>query len=126
MTSAQRIGISTMTILLMAVAIFVFALNGYAPLIAVVGGVWWGAAPIMLAFGVTMAVAPTRMSRCREGMMTQRGSPTRIGSWFSKQLAIAGPRPWESAIARHRVRTLGMLEVVVGLGVGVLLLLLRS
>jgi len=126
MTSAQRIGISTVTLLLIAVAIFVFALNGYAPLIAVVGGVWWGVVPIMLLFGSSMAADPVRMIRWRESAMTQGGRQTRIGHWFSKQLAIAGPRPSESAVARHRVRTLGMLEIVVGLGVGVLLLLVRS
>jgi hypothetical protein len=126
MTSAQRISITTVTFLVMAVTIFLFALNGYSPLIAVVGGVWWGGVPILLLFGGTMAIAPARMIRWREGAMTQRGYQTRIGSWFSKQLGVTGPRPWESAVARHRVRTLGMLEVVVGLGVGVGLLFLRS
>ena len=126
MTAGQRIGISTVTLLLTAVAIFVFGLNGYAPLVAVVGGVWWGVVPTMLLAGGTMSVAPARMIRWREGAITQRGYQTRIGSWFSKQLGTDGLRPWESAVARHRVRTLGMLQVVVGLGVGVLLLLLRS
>ncbi len=126
MTSAQRIGISTVSFLVMAVAIFLLALNGYAPLVAVIGGVWWGLVPIMLFFGIPMAIGPARMIHWREGAMHQRGYQTRIGNWFSKQLGIAGPRPWESAVARHRVRALGMLEIIVGLGVGVLLLLVRS
>src|SRR5438552_2278084 len=82
-----------------AVAIFVFGLNGYAPLVAVVGGVWWGVVPTMLLAGGTMSVAPARMIRWREGAITQRGYQTRIGSWFSKQLGTDGPRPWESAVA---------------------------
>ena len=126
MTTAQQIAIITGSFLLMAVAIVLFAVNGYAPLIAVVGGVWWGLVPIMLLFGAPMVVVPARVIRWRRAAMAQHGYQTRIGSWFSNQLGIAGPRPWESAVARHRVRTLGALEIVVGLGVGILLLQIRS
>ena len=73
MTTAQRIGITTATLLFMAIAVLLFGLNGYAPLVAVIGGVWWGVVPIMLVFGGTMAVAPARMIRWRESAMTQRG-----------------------------------------------------
>ena len=125
MTSAQRIGISALSLLVMTVAIFLLALNGYAPLVAFIGGLWWGVVPITLLFGAPMTVAPARMIRWREAAMAQRGEPSRIGIWFSKHLCIAGPRPWESAVARHRVRTLGRLYVVLGLGVGLVFLLLR-
>jgi hypothetical protein len=66
MTSALRIGISTVTLVLIGVGVVLFALNGYAPLIAVVGGVWLSVVPIMLLFGAPMAVAPGRMIRWRE------------------------------------------------------------
>ena len=48
MTSAQRMAISAVTLLLIAFMIAVFALNGYPPLIAAFAGVWWGLGPVVL------------------------------------------------------------------------------
>jgi len=41
-SSPQRVALITGTCLLMAAAIFVLALSGFNPWIAVISGVWWG------------------------------------------------------------------------------------
>ncbi len=125
MSSLQRITLVIGTGLLMAVAIFVLALIGFNPWIAVVGGVWWGLAPVTLLFGVMNAVLPARVIRRRESAMVgSTGYRKEVGDWFSRRMATAGLRPWENAVARDRVRTLGVCQVVVWLVVGVLILLL--
>jgi hypothetical protein len=57
-SSPRRITLITGTFLLTAVAIGLLALNGFNPWIAVIGGVWWGLAPVTLLFGVMNAVVP--------------------------------------------------------------------
>lgn len=123
---AQRMTLATVTLLGTAVAVVVLALNGYAPLVAVVGGLWWGIVPGLLMFAVPMVVAPARMIRWRGGVIARGGYQTTLALRLSKLLAIAGPRPWDSDVARHRVRTLGLLYIVVGLGVGFVVLQLRG
>ena len=125
LSSPQRIALVAGTCLLMAAAIFVLALNGFNPWIAVIGGVWWGLAPVALLFGVMNAVLPARVIRAREGAMVgSTGYRKMVGDWFSRRTATTGPRPWENAGARDRVRILGICQVVVWLAVGVLILLL--
>jgi len=125
MSSPQRIILATATLLLMAAAIFALTLSGYKPWIAVIGGVWWGLAPVALLFGVMNALAPTRVIRGRAAAMVgNTGYQKMVGDWFSKWTATTGPRPWENSIARGRVRTLGICQIVVWLVVGALILLL--
>lgn len=124
-SSLQRITLVTGTCLLMAVAISVLALSGFNQWIAVIGGVWWGLAPVTLLYGVMNAVVPARVIRGRESAMVgSTGYRKMVGNWFSRRMATAGPRPWENSVARDRVRTLGICQVVVWLVVGVLILLL--
>jgi hypothetical protein len=123
MTAGQRIVITTATLLLIAALTSSLAVKGYGPYAAVMVGVWWGLLPLGLLFGIALAAAPARMIRWREGVMAQRGYQVRLGLWFSKLLAISGPRPWESPVAQSRVRALGAVEIVFWLGVGGLLLL---
>ncbi len=47
-----------------------------------------------------------------------------VGDWLSKWMAIVGPSPWESSIARNRVRALGIYQIVFWLVGGAMLLLL--
>jgi hypothetical protein len=125
MSSLQRITMITATLLLMAVAISVLALSGYSPWISVVGGVWWGLAPVALVFGVIDAVVPARVIRWRQTAMEgYSGYQKKIGDRFSTWTAATGPRPWDNSIARNRVRMLGIGQVVVWLVVGVVILLL--
>jgi hypothetical protein len=49
-----------------------------------------------------------------------------IARWFSEQFAIDGPEPWNSAIARRRIRLFGMVELVIWLAVGVVLVLVSA
>jgi hypothetical protein len=109
----------------MTVAIFVLALSGFNPWVAVIGGVWWGLAPVTLLFGVMNAAVPARVIRKRESAMVgSTGYRKKVGDWFSRRTATAGPRPWENSVARDRVRTLGICQVLVWLVVGLLILLL--
>ncbi len=125
MSSPQRITLATATVLLMAAAIFALTLSGYNPWIAVIGGIWWGLAPVALLFGVMNALTPTRVIRRRVAAMVENaGYQKMVGDWFSKGTATTGPRPWENSIARGRVRTLGLCQIVVWLVVGALILLL--
>jgi hypothetical protein len=115
----------TATLLSTVAAISGLALSGYYPRIAVIGGLWWGLAPVALLFGVTNAVVPARVIRRRETAMEgSTGYRKKIGDRFSSWTATAGPRPWENSVARNRVRTLGICQVVVWLVVGVVILLL--
>jgi len=125
MSSAQRVAVVTVSFLVMAVAISALALRGYNPWIAVIGGVWWGVVPVGLLFGILNAVVPGHIIRWRESAMAgQTGYRKSVGQWFSKWMAIAGPRPWEDRMARDRVRILGICQVLVFLLVGIALLLL--
>ena len=125
MSSRQRTLLTTATCLLMAVAISALALGGYSPWVAVLGGAWLGLAPPALLFGVLNAVAPARIIRWRESAMsTNTGYRKVVGDWFSKRMAIVGPSPWESSIARNRVRALGIYQIVFWLVGGAMLLLL--
>jgi hypothetical protein len=130
--SAQRMALMAMTtlsLLLMAVLVAVFALNGYRPLVAAIAGVWWGLMPLVLFDGGVSATAPAWMIRWREDAMQRRSKlpmQAEIGRWFSKRFAINGPQPWDSAIARSRVRVFGIIELTVWLGVGLILLALRG
>jgi hypothetical protein len=125
MSSPQRITMITATFLLMVAAISVLALSGYNPWIAVIGGVWWGLAPVALVFGVMNAVAPARVIRWRETATEgDTGYRKKIGDRFSTWTATTGPRPWENSVARDRVRALGICQVVFWLVVGVVILLL--
>ena len=127
MSSPQRITMITATLLLMVVAISVLALGGYKPWIAVVGGVWWGLAPVALVFGVMNAVVPARVIRWRQTAMEgNSGYQKKIGDRFSSWTATAGPRPWDKSVARNRVRMLDVGQVVVWLMVGVVILLLHG
>lgn len=132
MGSAQRVALMAMTtlsLLLIAVLVAVFALNGYRPLVAAIAGVWWGLMPLVVFFGGVSAAAPAWMIRWREDSMQHLSKlpmQAEIGRWFSKQLATNGPQPWDSAIAQSRVRVFGMVEVGVWLAVGVTLLLVRG
>ena len=124
-SSPQRVALITGTCLLMAAAIFVLALSGFNPWIAVISGVWWGLAPVTLLFGVMNAVVPARVIRGRvSAMVGSTGYRKMVGDWFSRRMATTGPRPWESSVARDRVRTLGICQVLVWLVVGALILLL--
>ena len=121
----QRITVVTATFLLTAAVISGLALSGYNPLIAVIGGVWWGLAPVTLLFGVMNIVVPGRVIRWRESAMAgNTGYRKMFGDWFSRWTATSGPRPWERSVARQRVRALGICQVVVWLMVGALILLL--
>jgi hypothetical protein len=121
----QRITLITGTLLLTAVAIGLLALNGFNPRIAVIGGVWWGLAPITLLFGVMNAVVPARVIRGRErAMVGSAGYRKVVGDWFSKRMATTGRRPWDDSVARGRVRMLGICQVVVWLVVGAVILIL--
>ena len=83
-----------------------------------------GLVPVGLLLGVLNAVVPARVIRWRDGAMVgNSGYRNMVGDWFSKWMAIEGPRPWESSIARDRVRMLGVCQVVILLLVGALLLL---
>jgi len=131
--SAQRVALMAMTtlsLLLMAVLVAVFALNGYRPLVAAIAGVWWGLMPLVLFDGGVSAAAPAWMIRWREDAMQRPGSKlpmqAEIAGWISKRFATNGPQPWDSAIARSRVRLFGMVELTVWLGVGLILLALRG
>lgn len=125
MSSPQRVTLVTGTCLLMAVAIFVLALSGFNRWIAIIGGVWWGLAPVTLLFGVMNAVVPARVIRGRESAMVgSTGYRKRVGDWSSRRMATTGPRPWENSVARDRVRTVGICQVVVWLVVGSVILLL--
>jgi hypothetical protein len=98
------------TLLLVAIAITALALRGRPPWFAFGAGTLLGLVPTGLLFGVTEMVASASVIRWREGMMSRDNDALRIrvGAQFSKWLAIAGPRPWESPIARLRVRLLGL------------------
>lgn len=123
MSSPQRITMVTAALLLMAVAIWVLALNGYNPWIAVIGGVWWGLAPVALVFGVMNALVPARVIRWRETAMEgNMGYRKKIGDQFSRWTATTGPRPWENSAARKRVRTLGICQIVFWLAFGAVIL----
>src|SRR2546422_9470700 len=101
MSSRQRTLLTTATSLLMAVAISALALGGYSPWGAVRGGAGLGLAPPALLFGVLNAVAPARIIRWRECAMSRNtGYPKGVGDWFSKVMAIGGPNPWGSSMAR--------------------------
>ena len=134
MTSAQRIALYMVTFPLIAIAILIFAVAGYAPLVAVIGGLWWGFLPVFLAYGVSMGLAPAAFIRWREEAMARQRSQLRwvdpathakVGNWFSNRLAISGPHPWESATAQQRVRRMGIAYIVIGIGVAIVPLLLR-
>lgn len=125
MSSAQRVAVVMVSFLVMAVAISTLALRGYNPWIAVIGGVWCGLVPVGLLFGILNAVVPGHIIRWRERAIAgQTGYQKSVGQWFSKWMAIAGPRPWENRVARDRVRILGICQVLVSLLVGAGLLLL--
>jgi hypothetical protein len=124
-SSLQRITLLAATFLLMVSAISVLALSGYKPWIAVMGGMWWGLAPVTLLFGAMNAVVPVRVIRRRHtAMIGNTGYRKVIGDQFSKWTATTGPRPWENSVARDRVRTLGICQVVFWLIVGVVILVL--
>jgi hypothetical protein len=124
-SSAQRVSLVTVSFLVMAVAISALALRGYNPWIAVISGVWCGLVPVGLLFGILNAVVPGRIIRWRESAIAgQTGYQKSAGQWFSRWMAIAGPRPWENRTARERVRILGICQVFVSLLVGAALLLL--
>ena len=124
MSSQHRITMITATLLSMVAAISVLALSGYDPWIAVIGGVWWGLAPVALVFGVMNALVPARVIRWREAAMEgNAGYRKKIGDRFSRWTATTGPRPWESPVARNRIRTLGICQVVFWLVVGAVILL---
>lgn len=124
MSSPQRITLVTAALLITAVAISVLALSGYNPWIAVIGGVWWGLAPVALVFGVINALVPARVIRWREAAMEGNTSyQKKIGDRFSRWTAITGPRPWENPVARSRIRMFGICQVVFWLVVGAVILL---
>jgi hypothetical protein len=124
-SSPKRITLVTATLLLMAASIFALVQSGYNAWIAVIGGVWWGLAPVTLLLGVVNAVVPARVIRWREtAMVGSTGYRKRIGDRFSTWTATTGPRPWESSVARDRVRALGICQVAFWLVVGVVILLL--
>jgi len=109
----------------MALAISVLTLSGFNPWIAVIGGVWWGLAPVTMLFGTMNAVGPARVIRRRHtAMIGNTGYRKVIGDQFSRWTATTGPRPWEDSVAQIRVRTLGICQVVLWLVVGVVLLVL--
>jgi hypothetical protein len=115
----------TANLLLVIAAISVLALSGYNPWIASIGGVWWGLAPVVLVFGVMNAVVPARALRWRETAMEgSTGYRKKIGDRLSRWTATTGPRPWEDSVARDRVRTLGICQVVFWLVVSVVILVL--
>ena len=125
MSTLQRITLATATLLLMPASIYALVLSGYNAWIAVIGGVWWGLAPVTLVFGVMNAVVPARVIRWREtAMVGNTGYRKMIGDRFSKWTAITGPRPWESSVAQDRVRALGICQLAFWLVVGVVILLL--
>ena len=99
---------------MVAIAIASLALKGNPPWFAVGGGMLLGLVPPGLLFGVTEMVAPGFVIRRREEAMSHHdyGKRRRVADQFSKWLAIAGPRPWESPIARVRVRMLGLALTV--------------
>lgn len=77
MGSAQRVALMAMTtlsLLLIAVLVAVFAFNGYRPLVAAIAGVWWGLMPLVLFDGGVSAAAPAWMIRWREDAMQRPGS----------------------------------------------------
>ena len=120
----QRMTLVTAALLLMVVAISVLALSGYNPWIAVIGGVWWGLAPVALVFGVMNALVPARVIRWREAVMEgNTGYRKKIGDRFSRWMVTTGPRPRENPVARNRIRALGICQVVFWLVVGAVILL---
>jgi len=132
-TSAHRVETLAMTalsLLLMAVLVVGFSVNGYRPLVAALAGVWWGLMPLVLFDGGVSAVAPAWIIRWRQEAMQRPGSrvpmQAETARWLSEQFATDGPEPWNSAIARRRVRLFGMVELFVWLAVGVVLVLVRG
>ena len=86
--------------------------------------------PLVLFDGGISATAPAWMTRWRQEAMHRPDSrvpmQAELARWVAEQFATDGPEPWNSAIARRRVRLFGMFELAVWLAVGVILLLVSG
>ncbi len=123
--NSSRLGfllLNVVTLLLIAVAIAALALQGHPAWYAISAGVFWGVVPIGVLFSLAQVAVPGWVIRWREQVMALDDNDVRqrAGASFSRWLAISGPRPWESATARFRVRVLGLESIafwVVGVAI---------
>jgi hypothetical protein len=76
---------------------------------AFIAGIAWGAVPQGLAWGLAELIAPGSVIRWRHKLLAGDGDIRKpVGDYFSRLFATTGPEPWESNIARRRVRALGV------------------
>jgi hypothetical protein len=120
--------LNVMTLLLIAVAIAVLALQGHAAWFAISAGVFWGLVPAGLLFGLAEVANPGWVIHWREQVMARGNNARRqrAGASFSRWLAISGAQPWESATARFRVRVLGVAQTAIWVVAGAVALWISS
>lgn len=113
---SRRFNILAFALLLLVVGVgtALLVLKGHNLGAAVTVAGIWAAAVQGLAWGVAELLAPGWVIRWRERLIAgNSGILKGVGDHFSRALAIEGPSPWESQIARRRIRRSGLVLTLV-------------
>jgi hypothetical protein len=96
-------------VLITAIAFVILVGQDNNPVTSIFVALGWGIVPVGLAWGVAETVAPSWVIRLRARLITGVNDWRKpVGDYFSKKFATTGPEPWRGAVARHRVRLLGV------------------